>query len=152
MSGYSWSIESSVPAATASSATPANIYGRDIYLGKNGNAPLTQIAHSGDYLLAEEIDCLAQALYRRTCTRKGEMKLDPGYGVGAGRYVNERDTPANKAALRRDIESQFILDDRVDKVLAVESRRTGATINLLIKVSVRLLRGTPFNLNLAGTV
>ncbi len=98
------------------------LWGRDLWLDvRTAGADLVTSA-AGDLALAEGEEALRQSLIRRTITAPGDWAFLPAYGVGARRYVKDRNTRSKRDELVARIRSQYLADRRVERVEAVNVR------------------------------
>lgn len=98
---------------------PAENVGEDIFLDivADEDRPMTI---SGDWRLVAGDEALKQSLIRRLVTPPGEWRTLPGFGVGVGLYLGSPMTRAVRDELANRIRDQFLRDDRVVRVLAVD--------------------------------
>jgi hypothetical protein len=114
-------------------------YGRDL--------SCTDTLYSGRTVSGVRL--VAEAVYRRLITRKGELFYDIDYGFHVGDELGATTSPAERAALPGKIANEIRKDERVQSV-DVDVTETGDTSALSWSIDVRAFTADgPFALVLA---
>lgn len=79
-----------------------------------------QATKTGDLLTVKGLANLRQALFNRLITVPGTLAHRPEYGAGIKRWQNKLESFTNKREAALAVQTQFLLDRRVEDVLAVQ--------------------------------
>jgi len=139
MTTYAWQTEGGSAISAGNHATALrSLFGVDIWLDvRQGNAADREVTPAGDWKLADGEEVVRQSLLRRLVTNPGDWKTKPAYGVGAREFLKRKNTRANADELINRIRSQFVLDSRVEDVLAVTVDHSEDTLRIAVSVRLR---------------
>lgn len=94
---------------------------------------------TGDFDTISGVKNVEKSLERRLLTVPGSLVHKPGYGVGVKLYLNDINKLSTKRKLALAIQEQFVLDERVEKVLGVSistDQSNTSMVNIIVRVQL----------------